>query len=91
MFAVAKVRPILTSFVMTQILQFLDKGDFKTIYLALAAAKVLLGIRASAVLSVQLGLELADAGLHLADSLLATLEGGDLGLVQAGLGILHLE
>merc|ERR1719411_422901 len=59
--------------------------------LALGLAHVLLGISHAPVLSVQLRLELTDAGVHLGHGLLATLEGLALGLINAGLHVLDLS
>merc|ERR1719289_814710 len=48
-------------------------------------AEVLCGFLVAALLGVELGLQLADAGLELGDDALASLEGGGLGLVEASL------
>ena len=47
--------------------------------------EVLSGLGVAALLGVKLSLELADAGFQLGDDALASLEGGSLGLVEAGL------
>lgn len=57
---------------------------------ALRFAQVLLGIGVSPLLTIQLVLELADALLQLLDSLLATLEGIGLSLIQTHLQFLDL-
>lgn len=56
----------------------------------LGLAQVLLGIGVSPLLAIQLVLELADALLQLLNSLLATLEGVGLGLIQTDLQFLDL-
>merc|ERR1711971_109059 len=56
----------------------------------LRLAEVLLSVSKASVLCVQLGLQLPDAGLHLGQRLLASLEGGLLSLVQPVLGVLDL-
>merc|ERR1719193_2236836 len=48
-------------------------------------AEVLGGFLVAALLGVELGLQLADAGLELGDDALASLESGGLGLVEASL------
>merc|ERR1719324_2048036 len=58
--------------------------------LALGLAHVLLGISHAPVLSIQLRLELTDAGVHLGHGLLAALQGLGLGLIDAGLDVLDL-
>merc|ERR1719392_463521 len=58
--------------------------------LALGLAHVLLGISHAPVLSIQLRLELTDAGVHLGHRLLAALQGLRLGLIDAGLDVLDL-
>merc|ERR1719447_1452014 len=50
--------------------------------------EVLSGLGVAALLGVKLSLELADAGFQLGDDALASLEGGSLGLVEAGLKVL---
>merc|ERR1712066_781828 len=56
----------------------------------LRLAQILGGISQTSVLSVELRLELPDAGLHLGNGLLASLEGGLLSLIKAGLSVLDL-
>merc|ERR1719517_2645 len=56
----------------------------------LGLAEVLKDVSVAPALGVQLGLQLADAGLHLDHGLPAALEGVDLGLVSAGAGVLAL-
>merc|ERR1719220_2735697 len=56
----------------------------------LRLAEVLVDISEAPGLSVQLGLELTDAGLHLDHGLPASLQGVDLGLIGTGGGILAL-
>merc|ERR1719474_1939835 len=56
----------------------------------LELAKVLGYISVAPVLSVKLGLKLADAGLHLDHGLPASLQGVDLGLIGTGGGVLAL-
>merc|ERR1719412_852306 len=56
----------------------------------LGLAQVLLGVSAPTVLSIHLGLELADAGLHLGHGLLAALQGVLFSLINPVLGVLHL-
>merc|ERR1719422_2973928 len=58
--------------------------------LPLGLAEVLLAVSVAPVLGVQLGLELADAGVHPGHGLLASLEGVGLGLVHSGLHVLDL-
>merc|ERR1719323_1837271 len=58
--------------------------------LPLGLAEVLLAVSVAPVLSVQLGLQLADAGVHPGHGLLASLEGVGLGLVHSGLHVLDL-
>merc|ERR1711962_1853152 len=72
------------------VLLVLVGGEGQLLDLALRLAQVLGGVAVAPGLGVQLGLQLADAGLHLDHGLLAALEGIDLGLVGAGLGILAL-
>merc|ERR1719411_1256662 len=57
---------------------------------SLGLAEVLEDISVAPGLGIQLRLELPDAGLHLDHGLPASLEGGDLGLVSAGAGVLAL-
>ena len=57
---------------------------------ALGLAQVLASISQAPVLSIKLGLQLADPGLHLVHGLLATLEGIHLGIIQALLHLLGL-
>merc|ERR1719239_2051939 len=56
----------------------------------LRLAQVLLGVSAAAVLSIHLGLKLADTGLHLGHRLLAALQGVLFSLINPVLSILHL-
>ena len=56
----------------------------------LALPQVLLGIAHPPVLSVQLGLQLPDAGVHLGHGLLAALQGVLLGIIEASLEVLDL-
>merc|ERR1719461_2659212 len=56
----------------------------------LSLAEVLHAVGVASALGVKLGLQLADAGLHLDHGLPATLQGVDLGLVSAGAGVLAL-
>merc|ERR1719341_914750 len=56
----------------------------------LGLAEVLGDVSEAPGLSVQLGLELADAGLHLDHGLPASLQGVDLGLIGTGGGVLAL-
>merc|ERR1719468_1471251 len=58
--------------------------------LPLGLAEVLLAVGVAPVLSIHLGLELPDAGVHPGHGLLASLEGVGLGLVHSGLHVLHL-
>merc|ERR1719232_156955 len=58
--------------------------------LPLGLAEVLLAVSITPVLSVHLGLELPDAGVHSGHGLLASLEGIGLGLVHSGLHVLDL-
>merc|ERR1719461_2614436 len=57
---------------------------------ALRLAQVLLGIREATVLSIKLRFQLPDTGLHFVHSLLASLQGIGLGLIQTLLHILDL-
>merc|ERR1719175_8537 len=72
------------------VLLVLVGGEGQLLDLALRLAQVLGGVAVAPGLGVQLGLQLADASLHLDHGLLAALEGVDLGLVGAGLGVLAL-
>merc|ERR1712066_1153679 len=65
-------------------------GVGKLLDTALRLAQILGGISQTSVLSVELRLELPDAGLHLGNGLLASLEGGLLSLIKAGLSVLDL-
>merc|ERR1719186_137366 len=56
----------------------------------LRLAQVLLGVSATPVLSIHLGLKLVDAGLHLGHRLLAALQGVLFSLINPVLGVLHL-
>merc|ERR1719220_1364512 len=56
----------------------------------LRLAEVLLGVSRAAVLCIHLGLELADACLHLGHRLLAALQGVLFSLIDPVLSILHL-
>merc|ERR1719323_1580984 len=58
--------------------------------LPLGLAEVLLAVSVAPVLSIHLGLELPDAGVHPGHGLLASLEGIGLGLVHPGLHVLDL-
>merc|ERR1719468_256380 len=58
--------------------------------LPLGLAEVLLAVSVAPVLSIHLGLELPDAGVHPGHGLLASLEGVGLGLVHSGLHVLDL-
>merc|ERR1719264_2125911 len=56
----------------------------------LGLAHVLLGVALAPVLSIKLGLQLTDAGIHLGHGLLSSLEGVGLGLINTRLHVLHL-
>merc|ERR1719346_208874 len=72
------------------ILPVLLLGVGQLLDLPLGLAEVLLAVSVAPVLGVQLGLELADAGVHPGHGLLAALEGVGLGLVHSGLHVLDL-
>merc|ERR1719356_1683818 len=72
------------------VLPVLLLGVGQLLDLPLGLAEVLLAVSVAPVLGVQLGLELADAGVHPGHGLLAALEGVGLGLVHSGLHVLDL-
>merc|ERR1719323_434454 len=72
------------------VLPVLFLGVGQLLDLPLGLAEVLLAVSVAPVLGVQLGLELADAGVHPGHGLLAALEGVGLGLVHSGLHVLDL-
>merc|ERR1739848_727498 len=72
------------------LLGFLNLLVAQLLDLALGLAHVLLGISHAPVLSIQLRLELTDAGVHLGHGLLTALQGLGLGLIDAGLDVLDL-
>merc|ERR1719208_752397 len=72
------------------VLPVLLLGVSQLLDLTLGLAKVLLAISVAPVLGVQLGLELADAGVHPGHGLLAALQSVGLGLVHSGLHVLDL-
>merc|ERR1719389_195158 len=72
------------------VLPVLLLGVGQLLDLPLRLAEVLQAVSVAPVLSVQLRLELADAGVHPGHGLLAALEGVGLGLVHSGLHVLDL-
>merc|ERR1711963_202175 len=72
------------------VLLVLVNGVGQLLDVSLGLAEILLGISKASVLSIQLGLELTDASLHLGDGLLASLESGLFSFIKASLGILDL-
>merc|ERR1719323_2517397 len=72
------------------VLPVLLLGVGQLLDLPLGLAEVLLAVSVAPVLGVQLGLQLADAGVHPGHGLLAALEGVGLGLVHSGLHVLDL-
>merc|ERR1719195_1313254 len=72
------------------VLLVLVTGEGKLLDGPLGLAEVLKDVGVAPALGVQLGLQLADAGLHLDHGLPAALQGVDLGLVGAGAGVLAL-
>merc|ERR1719195_2126824 len=72
------------------VLLVLVTGEGKLLDGPLGLAEVLKDVGVAPALGIQLGLQLADAGLHLDHGLPAALEGVDLGLVSTGAGVLAL-
>merc|ERR1719195_1593998 len=72
------------------VLLVLVTGEGQLLDGPLGLAEVLQDVGVAPALGVQLGLQLADAGLHLDHGLPAALQGVDLGLVSAGAGVLAL-
>ena len=72
------------------VLPVLVRGKGHLLDPPLALPHVLLGIPKATILSVQLRLQLPDAGLHLDHGLAASLESIHLSLISTGLGILAL-
>merc|ERR1719346_128533 len=72
------------------VLPVLFLGVGQLLDLPLGLAEVLLAVSIAPVLGVQLGLQLADAGVHPGHGLFAALEGVGLGLVHSGLHVLDL-
>merc|ERR1711973_250090 len=68
----------------------LSLGIGQLLDVSLRLAEVLLGISKTSVFGIKLRLKLPDAGLHLCQGLLASLEGSLLSLIKASLGILDL-
>merc|ERR1719232_476145 len=72
------------------VLPVLLLGVGQLLDLTLGLAEVLLAVSIASVLSVKLRLELTDASVHPGHGLLASLEGGGVGLVNSGLHVLDL-
>merc|ERR1719336_2347779 len=72
------------------VLPVLLLGVGQLLDLTLGLAEVLQAVSVAPVLSIHLGLELPDAGVHPGHGLLASLEGIGLGLVNSGLHVLDL-
>merc|ERR1719333_2063997 len=72
------------------VLLVLVTGEGQLLDGPLGLAEVLHAVSVAPALGVKLGLQLADAGLHLDHGLPAALQGVDLGLVSAGAGVLAL-
>merc|ERR1719389_1416289 len=72
------------------VLPVLFLGVGQLLDLPLGLAEVLLAVSVAPVLGVQLGLELADAGVHPGHGLLAALQSVGLGIVHSGLHVLDL-
>merc|ERR1719232_888961 len=72
------------------VLPVLVLGVSQLLDVTLRLAEVLLGISKTSVLSIKLGLQLANASLHLGNSLLASLESNLFSLIKTVLSILDL-